>query len=183
VRRTGGLDAYTHVMTPRPVAASADDSFGLLLQDLLLPGYRLACGMLHDAAAAEDVVQEAALKAWRKRSRLRPGSDALPWFLGIVANECRSLRRRRWWSVLPLGPREVAGPSAEPATTEGLDLRRALRRLPAGDQLVIVLFFYLDLPLEEVARASGLTVTAARSRLYRALKKLRPEVELEEAMQ
>jgi RNA polymerase sigma-70 factor (ECF subfamily) len=73
--------------------------------------------------------------------------------------------------------------SQEPSTTEGLDLRRALRRLPVGDQLVVVLFFYLDLPLDEVARVSGLTVTAARSRLYRALKKLRPELELEEAMQ
>ena len=185
MRRNGGPAAYTHVMTPRPAPAAPDDSdsFAWLLEDLLLPGYRLACGMLHDAAAAEDAVQEAALKAWRKRARLRPGSDALPWFLGIVANQCRSVRRRRWWSVLPLGPRELPGTSSERTTLEGLDLRRALRRLPAQDQLVVVLFFYLDLPLNEVARASGLTETAARSRLYRALKKLRPEVELEETMQ
>lgn len=172
-------------MTPRPASVTHEEWFGPLLQDLLIPGYRLACGMLHDSAAAEDVVQEAALKAWRKRRRLRPGSDALPWFLAIVANECRSVRRRWWWSVLPLATQELPGPSEEPSTTttDGLDLRRALRRLPVGDQLVVVLFFYLDLPLDEVARASGLTVTAARSRLYRALKKLRPEMELEEAMQ
>ena len=170
-------------MTPRPASVTHDEWFGPLLQDLLLPGYRLACGMLHDAVAAEDVVQEAALKAWRRRGQLRPKSDARPWFLAIVANECRSVRRRRWWSVLPLGPRELPRPSDEPATAERLDLRRALRRLPVSDQLVVVLFFYLDLPLDEVARASGLTVTAARSRLYRALKKLRPEMEREEAMQ
>ncbi|MBO0685924.1 MAG: RNA polymerase sigma factor [Candidatus Dormibacteraeota bacterium] len=170
-------------MTPPPASVTHDEWFGPLLQDLLVSGYRLACGMLHDAAAAEDVVQEAALKAWRKRGQLRPESDARPWFLAIVANECRSVRRRRWWSVLPLGPRELPGPGGEPPTTDGLDLRRALRRLPVRDQLVVVLFFYLDLPLDEVARASGLTVTAARSRLYRALKKLRPEMELEEAMQ
>ena len=170
-------------MTPPPASVTRDEWFGPLLQDLLIPGYRLACGMLHDAAAAEDVVQEAALKAWRKREQLRPESDARPWFLAIVANECRSVRRRCWWSVLPLGLREPPGPSEEQPTTDGLDLRRALRRLPVGDQLVVVLFFYLDLPLDEVARASGLTVTAARSRLYRALKKLRPDMELEEAMQ
>ena len=182
-------------MTPRPAPAArpgpgsrpvpgsdAADAFESVLQDLLLPGYRLACGLLHDAAAAEDAVQEAALKGWRKRSRLRVGSDPLPWFLGIVANECRSVRRRRWWSVLPLGPRELPAAGGEPGTLEGLDLRRALRRLPPRDQLVVVLFFYLDLPLVEVARASGLSVTAARSRLYRALRKLRPEVEIEEAM-
>jgi RNA polymerase sigma-70 factor (ECF subfamily) len=169
-------------MTRRPASARQEEWFGPVLQDLLIPGYRLACGMLHDAAAAEDVVQEAALKAWRKRGRLRPESDALPWFLAIVANECKSVRRRWWWSVLPLGPRELSNPGSETPTEEGLDLRRALRRLPVGDQLVVVLFFYLDLPLEEVARASGLTVAAARSRLYRALKKLRPEMELEEKM-
>src|SRR5438045_4424587 len=98
------------LMTPRSASVTHDEWFGPLLQDLVLPGYRLACGMLHDAAAAEDVVQEAALKAWRKRGRLRSGSDPLPWFLAIVANECRSVRRRRW-SVLPLGPQELPSPS------------------------------------------------------------------------
>lgn len=71
--------------------------FELVLGDLIPHGHRLACGMLHDPAAAEDAVQEAALKAWRKQSRLQAGVDPLPWFLAIVANECRSMRRRRRW--------------------------------------------------------------------------------------
>ena len=56
--------------------------------------------MLHDPHTAEDVVQEASLKAWRKLDQVRPGRRLKPWFLAIVANECREVRRGRWWSVL-----------------------------------------------------------------------------------
>jgi DNA-directed RNA polymerase specialized sigma24 family protein len=48
-------------------------AFISLLEPLLEPGYRLACGVLHDHQAAEDAVQEAAFKAWRKLSQLREG--------------------------------------------------------------------------------------------------------------
>ena len=64
----------------------------------------------------------------------------------------------------------------------GADLRRAIMRLTPRDRVVVVLFFYLDLPLEEVARAAGVSVAAARGRLYRSVKKLRPGLELEEAL-
>jgi RNA polymerase sigma-70 factor (ECF subfamily) len=66
-----------------------DNAFEILLQPLLEPGYRLAGGMLQDHQAAQDAVQEAAFKAWRKLRQLRDGSEVRPWFLGIVANECR----------------------------------------------------------------------------------------------
>jgi RNA polymerase sigma-70 factor (ECF subfamily) len=156
--------------------------FEVVLGDLARSGYRLACGMLRDAAAAEDAVQEAALKAWRKRDLLRPGADPLPWFLAIVANECRSMRRRRWWSVLRMDGWEPAVVTDEDGVVRRADLRRAMSRLSRKDQLVVVLFFYLDLPLEEVARIAGLSVAAARGRLYRSIKKLRPGLEFEEAL-
>src|ERR1051326_9386866 len=76
-------------------------SFSLLIEPLLDPAYRLAAVMLADRTAAEDAVQEAAVKAWRKLRQFRGDASALrPWFLSIVANECRMLRRGRWWSVL-----------------------------------------------------------------------------------
>src|ERR1700682_4515875 len=84
------------VKAAREVAHAA---LQLLLEPLLGQAYRLACGLLHDHQAAEDAVQEAAFKAWRKLIQLREGSEMRPWFLGIVANECRSTRRSRWWSV------------------------------------------------------------------------------------
>src|SRR5439155_26314366 len=75
-------------------------AFMSLLEPSLEPGYRMACGMLHDSQAAEDAVQEAAFKVWRKLGQLREGHELRPWFLGIVANECRTVRRSRWRSVL-----------------------------------------------------------------------------------
>jgi len=63
--------------------AAKDESlteFEFLLEPVLEPGFRLACGMLHDPQAAEDAVQEAAFKAWRKLGQLRPGQSLRPWF-------------------------------------------------------------------------------------------------------
>jgi RNA polymerase sigma factor (sigma-70 family) len=64
----------------------------------------------------------------------------------------------------------------------GADLRQAILRLPPRDRMVVVLFFYLDMPLEQVASATGMSVAAARGRLYRSIKKLRPGLELQEAL-
>jgi RNA polymerase sigma-70 factor, ECF subfamily len=162
--------------------AASTIPFEICLADLIPQGHRLACSMVHDSAEAEDIVQEAALKAWRKRARLRAGSDARPWFLAIVANECRSAMRSRWASVLrlPLVTRVVA--TAEDEVLRGADLRRAILQLPHRSRLVVVLFFYLDLPLDEVARIAGLSIPAARGRLYRSIKRLRPRLESEEAL-
>src|ERR1700730_3234420 len=108
-------------------AKQGDDSaFEILLEPLLSDAYKLACGMLHDHQAAEDAVQEAALKAWRKLARLRDGSEMRPWFLGIVANECRSTRRSSWWSVAKswLPDKPIEGPADR--VLGGIELRRAL---------------------------------------------------------
>jgi RNA polymerase sigma-70 factor (ECF subfamily) len=157
------------------------DSFAILIDPLLQPGYRLAAVMLSDRMAAEDAVQEAAVKAWRSLGQLRGEQSSLrPWFLSIVANECRMIRRRRWWAVVKLSEvqpdRAVDGVSQE-ATT---DLRRALARLSPDERLPLVLYFYLDLPLDEVARTLRVSPAAAKSRIYRAAKRLRADLTLEE---
>jgi RNA polymerase sigma-70 factor (ECF subfamily) len=77
-------------------------AFTSLLRPLLEPAYRLAAGMLQDRQLAEDALQEAAVKAWRKFHQLREGKEMRPWFFGIVANECRTTRRGRWWRVLKI---------------------------------------------------------------------------------
>lgn len=68
---------------------------GEAFAELLRPEYRaavrLARALLHNIDEAEDALQEAALKAWRKLDNLRTGSPLRPWFLAIVANQCRSV--------------------------------------------------------------------------------------------
>lgn len=159
-------------------ARQGDESaFEILLEPLLDQGYRLACAMLHDHHAAEDAVQEASFKAWLKVSHLREGSEMRPWFLGIVANQCRSTRRSRWWSVLRTEPPEQAIPSSDDTLVEGVELRRALRAMDEPKRLVLVLHWYLDLPLGEIAAVTGTSVHAAESRLLRATQDLKRRME------
>ena len=161
----------------------SEATFADLLKPLIEPGFRLALAMLHDAQAAEDAVQEASFTAWRKLGRMRDQGRLRPWFLGVVANKCRNARRKKWVVEVSVGvPDDLPALSSEETTLRGADLRRAIARLGHEDRLVVVLYFYLDMPLDEVAAVVGSSVGAARARLYRAIKKLRPDVAIEEAL-
>ena len=156
-------------------------TFADLLKPLIEPGFRLALAMLHDPTAAEDAVQEASFTAWRKLGRMADRGRLKPWFLGVVANKCRNARRNRWMSRMELTD-DISVVSSEEATLRGADLRRAIARLAHDDRLAVVLYFYLDLPVDEVATVTGASVGAMRTRLHRAIKKLRPGVAIEEAL-
>jgi RNA polymerase sigma-70 factor, ECF subfamily len=153
-------------------AAKGDpNSFASLIEPLLDPAYRLAAVMLNDRSAAEDAVQEASVKAWRKLRQVRGDVTAVrPWFLSIVANECRMARRTRWWSVIRLPDLARQGGRERESYT---DLNAALLRLSPEERLPLVLHFYLDLPLDEVAKTLRVSPSAAKSRIYRAAKRMR----------
>jgi RNA polymerase sigma-70 factor (ECF subfamily) len=142
-------------------------------------GYRVALAILGNPDEARDALQDAAFKAWRRLGQLKDGRAARPWFLTIVANQCRSVRRRRWWSVVRLPSVTRTGADFESATAERADLQRALAALPAEDRLPLFLHFYLDLPLDEVGAVLGLSPAGAKTRVYRAVRKLRPGLELD----
>ena len=172
-------------ITPPKSSESVDErAFADLIKPLITPGFKLAFAMLHDAGAAEDAVQEASFIAWRKAASIRDPSRLRSWFLGVVANKCRNARRQKWVAGVRLGlPEQLTVVSEEERTMQGADLRRAVGRLRHDDRLVVVLFFYLDLPLEEVATVTGTTVGAARARLYRSIGRLRPDLAIQEALQ
>jgi len=150
-------------------------AFDELVGPLVDQAFRLAFGMLHDRESAEDAVQEAALRSWRKLGNLRPGTEMRPWFLAIVANQCRAVARSRWWSVIRLGATTgPAGASFEDRIVRGADLRSALRKLAIDQREALVLRYYLDLPLEEVAAITGVPVGTVKSRINRGLAAMRP---------
>jgi RNA polymerase sigma-70 factor (ECF subfamily) len=174
-----------HVAEVKPSRSGAigEQTFADLLHPLIEPGFRLALAMLHDPQAAEDVVQEASFTAWRKLARMQDQAKLRPWFLGVVANKCRNARRNRWAAGVSLGlPEQLSVVSAEERTLQGADLRRALAGLRHEDRLVVVLYFYLDMPLDDVAAVAGSSVGATRARLYRSIRKLRPDLDLQEAL-
>lgn len=150
-------------------------AFGTLIGPLVRPGYQLAVSMLQDAIEAEDVVQDACLMAWRKLDQLRTETSIRPWFLAIVARRCRRVRRSRWLSVVKVADATSSTRLLpDPAVSVAAELRQACRRLGHDELLVLTLYYCLDLPLEEVGSTLGISREAAKSRLYRAIRRLRP---------
>jgi len=172
---SGGPDLLTRAR------AGDKSAFEDLLRPVIVPAAKLAFGMLHHRTSAEDVVQEAALKAWRRLGNVKQGADFRPWFLGIVVNESRSVRRSRWWSVLRGDPTTASSPRDE-ATARGVDVKRALMRIPKDQRAAILLHFYLDLPLDEVATTLGISIAGVKSRINRGLKRMRPALNSYEAL-
>src|SRR5262249_21264720 len=148
--------------------------FERLFRPLYHDAFRLAVSMLGDSGLAEDAVQEALLKAWRKLHTFRTGADVRPWFLTIVANQCRSVRRGRWFSVQRFAEVDVRV-GADASAADRIDLEAALRRLPERARLMLVLRYYLDMPFEEIGEVVGASPGAVRSSIHRALTKLRGE--------
>jgi RNA polymerase sigma-70 factor (ECF subfamily) len=139
--------------------------------------------MLHDPPAAQDVVQEASLIAWQKLTGLDDRSRLQAWYLGIVANECRNARRRNWVRRVVVGlPSMLSVAAEDDRSASRVDMRRALMRLSHKDRLVISLYYNLDLPFREIASVLNTTEAAARRRLNRAVRRLRPGISIEEAL-
>jgi RNA polymerase sigma factor (sigma-70 family) len=80
------------------------------------------------------------------------------------------------WSVIRLPEIES---SKREAQADSVDIDRALAKLPREDRLALFLYFYLDLPMDEVGTVLGLSAGGAKTRVYRAAKKLRPGLEMD----
>jgi RNA polymerase sigma factor (sigma-70 family) len=160
----------------RQQAQAGDEAaFAALVGPLVEPALRLAYSVLGDRSEAEDATQEALTSAWRKLHQLRPGMPVRPWLLAIVINRCRNIRRTRWFRLVRM-PNAFQPSESTEREIEHIDIDRALARLPQGDRQALFLRFYLDLPVEEVALALGVSASAAKARIYRACHRLRPEL-------
>jgi RNA polymerase sigma factor (sigma-70 family) len=155
------------------------DAYEILVVRYTTPAHRAAV-LLGAGADADDVVQEAFVKAYRQLGRYRGESGFRPWLLAIVANETRNLhrsRRRRDGLVLRAATREEAAvPDPAESVLDG-ERRRHLveqiRLLDARDREVLVCRFLLDLSEAETAVTLGLPKGTVKSRTSRALTKLR----------
>jgi RNA polymerase sigma-70 factor (ECF subfamily) len=150
------------------------EAFQQLVAPYVDPAYRLAFTMLRQRQDAEDAIQESVLKAWTRLGQLRDGTSVKAWFFQIVVNECRMSRRGKWRSVIKLPQLPTQAARSEEKMIESTDLRRALTQLTDSERLVLFLSYDLDLDLEQVGSILGLSAAGARSRLYRAVRRLRP---------
>ena len=158
-------------------AAERSARFAELATAELDRAYRLAGLVLMDASEAEDAVGDALERAWLGVGRLRDTATFRAWFDRILVNVCRDrLRRRRKVRFIPLEPAHGRVEPADPfrQVLDRDELLRPLRLLPDDERLVVVLHFWSDLTLQAVADRVGWPIGTVKSRLHRALERMRP---------
>ncbi len=135
--------------------------------------YRLAFSYVRDSETAMDLVQDAIVKAIQNMHTLRQPDRLKTWFYRILVNECLMyLRKNR--KLLPIQSleQELAAPEQG-----NQDLHEAISQLPPHLRTIILLRFFEDMKLEEIARITRTNLSTVKSRLYKALKLLRLEME------
>jgi len=140
--------------------------------------------ILRDGYAAEDAVQETFIEAWRSLPGLREPDRFDAWMRRLLVRACfRAVRRAKRVDAVEIR----LTPGDEPAVAgleRNLDLHdqleRGLARLPAEQRTVVVLVYYLDLPLAEAAQAMGVPVGTTKSRLNRATQSLRAAIDADD---
>jgi RNA polymerase sigma-70 factor (ECF subfamily) len=152
-----------------------EDAFGRLLESLRPDLVRFAYWLARDRAIAEDVVQEAMLRAWRARLELKDAAAARHWMLTIVRREHARLYERKRLVTVDLSDvvaREDAA-LARAGDGELLDLRGAILRLPDEYREPLVMQVLGGYSTAEIAKEMNLSTPAVLTRLFRARNRLR----------
>jgi RNA polymerase sigma-70 factor (ECF subfamily) len=145
--------------------------------------YRISRLILGDPFEAEDATHDAALSAWRRFGELRDPGKFEAWFGRILVNACRDRQRARRrlpisvqaGQIEPIGGGDAADPADAIARRELLV--RALSTLNSDHREVIVLRYYADLTVDQIAERTGASTGTVKSRLHYALRHLRNDVE------
>lgn len=135
---------------------------------------RLALLLTGDPQEADDLAQEALLRAYRSWGRIR-GEDPGPYVRRILVNLHRTSIRRKILERKHLrGAGEEITPSHDHRVEQALRVAAALRRLSPAQRVTVALRFYEDLPYTEIARVLDRPLGTVKSDLHRALARVRP---------
>jgi RNA polymerase sigma factor (sigma-70 family) len=164
------------------------DAYEQLVRTYQGVAQRVAYVVTRDESEAQDAAQEAFVKAFYALDRFRSGAAFRPWLLKIVTNEARNRRRsagrREGLALRAVGerPSEDAAPSSEVVAMErerASSLLRAVDSLDEKDRLIVSYRYFFDLSEAEMSEALGIPRGTVKSRLSRALGRLRDLVEEE----
>jgi RNA polymerase sigma-70 factor, ECF subfamily len=158
---------------------TTDEAFAALTRRHVDRAYRLSWAILGDDADADDATQDAFAMAWRKRAGLRDPGRFDAWFGRILVNVCRERLRQRARSrvrSLEEAPEAAIGDGTHDAATRDA-IRGALRRLDADHRIVVVLRYWADLTIDEIAERVDVPPGTVKSRLHYALRSMRPRLE------
>jgi RNA polymerase sigma-70 factor (ECF subfamily) len=166
-------------------AARAEAFAGLVDRHALDQAYRFATLMLGNRTDAEDATHDAAIAAWRRFGDLRDSDRFDAWFGRILHNVCLDRLRSRKRNPLsldmeppnPVTSARFAAPDQTDAIVRRDALSGALRTLTPEHREVVVLRYYFDLTVDQIAARTGSSPGTVKSRLHYALRYLRSAVE------
>jgi RNA polymerase sigma-70 factor (ECF subfamily) len=145
-----------------------------------LPSLRaFARTLARDPSAADDLTQEALLKAWANRTRFQPGTNLRAWLFTILRNTFYSEYRKRRREVADTDGEHAQRLASRPVQDHGLtvaDFARAMARLPDDQREALVLVGAAGLSYDEAAAIMGVAVGTAKSRVSRARARLAAEL-------
>ena len=129
---------------------------------------------LHDREMAEDAVQETFIKAYRALPFFRGACNPKTWLMRIAINTCRDIQRGSWLKHISrtVALDQLAEPS-EYFSEDAVAVNLEIARLPVKLREAVLLYYYQNMGIEEVAEALGIAVSSASERLKRAKEKLR----------
>jgi RNA polymerase sigma-70 factor (ECF subfamily) len=161
------------------VATETDEAFAALTRRQVDAAYRLAWAILADDGDADDATQDAFSLAWRNRRSLRDPERFDAWFGRILVNVCRQrLRQRARQKIRPFTEADdmpVADFSAHLSARDAI--ARAMTRLDADHRIVVVLRYWADMTVDEIAERLDVPPGTVKSRLHYALRSMRPRLE------
>lgn len=140
--------------------------------------YAIAYSYLHNDSDALEVLQETVCRAWMKCAKLKTPEAFVPWLIRILINCCadEQKRRKRLIPVEEISGRENA---AEMVNDSKLDLERALSRMKPKYRHVLILKYYEDMTVPEIARILDCPEGTIKTRLHQGLRLLRQKIEPE----
>jgi RNA polymerase sigma-70 factor (ECF subfamily) len=157
---------------------TADQEFRRIVEMYQTSLLRMCSAQLQDSVLAEDAVQETFIKIYRSLPSFKKESGEKAWIMKIAVNTCRDMRRSKWFRYVD---RRVTPDSLpdEQATIEETDdeLTSAILNLSQKLREVVMLFYYQDMKLNEIAEILAVPVSTVASRLSRARKKLKDALE------
>lgn len=142
------------------------EAFIKLIKPLELQMYNIAKAILRHDEDCADAMQEAILKAYKSLPSLRQASLFKTWLFRILINECNMILRKKS-HVIPLLNLDQAE-HITPSLDVNIDLREAVYRLEEVSRTIIILHYFRDLPLRQIAEMLDLNEGAVKTRLHRA---------------
>ena len=153
----------------------ADEAFKTELTGLIPQMRAFARSLCRDATAADDLAQDALLKAWNNRTSYQPGTNMKAWTFMILRNQFYSDKRRSWRSTQldpEVAERTLVAVSNPIASLELDEVRRALAKLPEDQREALILIGAGGLSYEEVSEICGCAIGTIKSRVSRARDRL-----------